>query len=134
MKPSSLPAFLSRFLARAALLATDFLAGCTSVQVTDDNKTLGEYKLGYLIVQPTQSFEKTREATRKAFQEMGYFLVQDEFDPPGSGELRARTPNDTTVELKLKSFGSYTNVKIRHGLRGELAPAQQLYQAIAKNF
>ena len=109
------------------------MSGCTSVQVTSDNKTLGEYKLGYLIVQPLQSFENTREATRKGFKDIGYFLVQDELALPGECELRARTPNDTIVVVKLKSFGSYTNVKIRHGLSGELAPAQQLYQAIEKN-
>jgi hypothetical protein len=110
------------------------LGGCTTVQVTGDNKTLGEYRLGELIVQPLQPFETVREATKKAFKEMGYFLVQDELDLPGSCELRARTPNDTTVTVKLKSFGTYTSVKIRHGLRGELAPEQQLYQAIARNF
>jgi len=117
----------------ALLLASGF-SGCTSVQVTGDNKTLGEYKLGYLIVQPMQPFEKAREATKKGFKDMGYFLVGEEFDPPGNCELRARTTNDTIVEVKLKDFASYTNVKIRHGLRGELAPAQQLYQAIAKHF
>ena len=122
----------------AALLLTLLLAagfsGCTSVQVTSDNKTVGEYKFGYLIVQPLQPFEKVREATKKAFKDVGYFLVQDELDLPGSCELRARTPSDTIVNVKLKSFGSYTNVKIRHGLSGELAPEQQLYQAIERNF
>lgn len=115
-------------------VATAALSGCTSVQVTSDNKTIGEYKMGYLIVQPLQPFEKTREATRKAFKDVGYFLVQDELGSPGECELKARTPNDTIVEVKLKSFGSYTNVKIRHGLRGELAPEQQLYQAIERHF
>lgn len=104
------------------------------MQVTNDNKTLGEYKFGYLIVQPTESFETVRTATKKAFKELGYFLVKDELEVPGTCELRARTPDDTTVEVKLQDFGTYTNVKIRHGLRGELAPEQLLYQAIARNF
>jgi Protein of unknown function (DUF3568) len=133
MKPSRLSAPRSIALLVALLLVSGF-SGCTSVQVTSDNKTVGEYKFGYLIVQPLEPFEKVREATKKGFKDMGYFLVQDELDLPGSCELKARTPNDTTVNVKLKSFGTYTNVKIRHGLRGELAPEQQLYQAIARNF
>ncbi|MEO7412820.1 MAG: DUF3568 family protein [Opitutaceae bacterium] len=133
MKPFRLPALRPGLLA-LALLSLLGLGGCTSVQVTNDSSTLGEYKLGYLIVQPLQPFETVRDATKKAFKDMGYFLVQDELDVPGSCELRARTPNDTTVNVKLKSFGAYTNVKIRHGLRGDLAPAQQLYRAIAKHF
>jgi hypothetical protein len=132
MKPSSF-VFRSRIFVVGLSLAA-VLGGCTSVQVTNDNKTIGEYRLGELIVQPLEPFEKVREATKKAFKDMGYFLVQDELDLPGSCELRARTPNDTIVNVKLKSFGSYTNVKIRHGLRGELAPEQALYQAIARNF
>ncbi|MEO6567314.1 MAG: DUF3568 family protein [Opitutaceae bacterium] len=133
MKTLRLRASRSGVLAFALLLAGSF-SGCTSVQVTNDNNTIGEYKLGYLIVQPLQTFATVRDATRKAFKDMGYFLVQDELDVPGSCELRARTPNDTTVIVKLKSFSAYTNVKIRHGLRGELAPEQQLYQAIARHF
>jgi len=133
MKLRQLPSVRLSLLFSALLVASG-LCGCTNVQVTTDNKTIGEYKFGYLIVQPLQPFEKVREATKKGFKEMGYFLVQDEPDLLGSCELRARTPNDTIVDVKLKSFGSYTNVKIRHGLRGELAPEQQLYQAIARNF
>ena len=133
MISSSLPAIRSIALLLLCALATTF-AGCTSVQVTSDNKTIGEYRLGYLIVQPLQPFEKVRDATKKAFKDLGYFLVQDELGSPGECELKARTPNDTVVEVKLKNFGTYTNVKIRHGLRGELAPEQQMYQAIAKAF
>lgn len=133
MKTFRFPALRSGILA-LALASLLGAGGCTSVQVTNDNRTIGEYKLGYLIVQPLQPFETVREATKKAFKDMGYFLVQDELGEPGSCELRARTPDDTTVNVKLKSFGAYTNVKIRHGLRGELAPEQQLYQAIARHF
>lgn len=133
MKPSRLLVARSFFFFGTLLLAGLF-SGCTSVQVTDDGKSVGEYKLGYLIVQPTQPFEKVHDATKKAFKDMGYFLVQDEMELPGKAELRARTPNDTTVNVSVESLGtSLTKVKIRHGLKGDLAPEQQLYQAIAKN-
>jgi hypothetical protein len=137
MKPSRFPvSHNSRpsLVCAALLLAGATLSGCTSVQVSDANKTIGEYKFGYLNVQPLQPFEKVRDATKKAFKDVGYFLVQDELAALGECELRARTPDDSVVTVKLKNFGSYTNVKIRHGLRGELAPEQQLYQAIEKNF
>lgn len=125
--------------ASALFLIAAMFSGCaTAVQVTDDNKTLGEYKFGFLIVAPPKPFETVREATKKGFKDLGYFLVQDELDPPGKCELRARAADDTIIIVKLESDGTltggpFTNVKIRYGIRGDLAPAQRVYQAIEKH-
>ena len=135
MNSSRLPALRLSAFAALLFLALGFSSGCTSVQVTSDDKAVGEYKLGYLIVQPTQPFDKVHEATKKAIKDMGYFLVKDESEAPGKAELKERTPDDTTVNISLETLSAtLTKVKIRHGLAGELAPAQALYQAIAKNF
>lgn len=123
----------------ALVLFTVLLFGCaTPVQVADDTKTVGEYKFGFLSVSPSKPFETVREAAKKGLKDLGYFLVQDELDPPGKCELRARAADDTIVIVKLESgvtltAGAFTNVKIRYGLRGDLAPAQRIYQAIEKH-
>ncbi|HEX2853497.1 MAG TPA: DUF3568 family protein [Opitutaceae bacterium] len=125
--------------AGALLIFAAAFSGCsTPVQVTTDNRTLGEYKFGFLVVAPPKPFEEVRDAVKRGFKDLGYFLVQDELDPPGKCELRARTADDTIVIVKLESDGTltggpFTNVKIRYGLRGDLAPAQRIYQAIEKN-
>jgi hypothetical protein len=135
MNSSKLLPFRTALFAAALLLALVGTSGCTSVQVTSDDKAVGEYKFGNLIVEPTQPFDKVREATKKAIKDIGYFLVKDESEAPGKAELKARTANDTTVSISLETISAnLTKVKIRHGLKGELAPAQALYQAIAKNF
>jgi hypothetical protein len=127
-----------KFVAIVAFLgAAAAFSGCTTtVQLAPEGKspTLGEYKFGYLIVQPNQKFETVREATKQAFKDLGYFLVKDDIDPPGSNVLHARDAQDTIIEVKLKDFGTFTNVKVRYGIRGELALEQKVYQAIAKNF
>ena len=124
---------IRRLAFAGALLATFAFPACTSVQVTNDNKpSIGEYKLGTLVVQSAHPFEKVREATTKAFKDLDYFLVKDEHKPDG-GELKARDSHDTVFTVNLKGTGNTTEVKIRYGLKGELAPEQQLYQAIAKN-
>ena len=97
------------------------------------SRAVAEYKFGTLIVKPAERFDLVREATKKAFQELGYFLVLDELKLPGRALLKARDPQDTSIEVKLESAGSYTKVKIRHGLRGQLAPEQRLYSAIERN-
>jgi hypothetical protein len=128
-----LPSHRALFAFAAALA----LSGCTTtVQLSNDGKTptIGEYKFGYLIVQPNEKFETVREATRRAFKDLGYFIVKDDIDPPGSNVLHARDAQDTMIEVKLKDFGTFTNVKVRYGIRGELALEQKVYEAIAKNF
>jgi hypothetical protein len=124
--------------AGALLLLAASFSGCTSVQVSDETKTIGEYKFGFLVVTPAKPFEELREASKKAFKDLGYFLVQDEVDLPGKCELRARAADDTIIVVKLESgatvtAGGFTHVKIRYGLRGDLAPAQRIYQAIEKH-
>ena len=117
----------------AATLVIAGLSGCTTVQVSEDSRAVAEYKFGTLIVKPAERFDLVREATKKAFQELGYFLVLDELKLPGRALLKARDAQDTSIEVNLDSAGSYTKVKIRHGLRGQLAPEQRLYSAIERN-
>ena len=122
------------FILSALLIAgLAMFCSCTNVQVTGDGKVIGEYKVGFLYVQPTQSFERVREATQKAFKDLGYLQVGDE-QTPGEAVLRARDANDTLIEVKLKDVTAYTNVKIHCGVMGDLARSQQVYQAIARHF
>jgi hypothetical protein len=116
-----------------ALVALGLFSGCTSVQLTDDGTVVGEYKLGYLIVKPGQSLERVHEAVKKAFKDLGYLQVGDKATP-GEIELSARDSHDTLVNVELKDFTTYTNVRIRCGLSGTLADEQQVYRAIARRF
>jgi hypothetical protein len=116
-----------------ALLALGLFSACTTaVQISDDGRIVGEYKLGYLYVKPAQSLERVHEATQKAFKDLGYLQVGDK-ETPGEFELSARDSHDTLVQVELKDFTTYTNVRIRCGLPGDLAQAQQVYQAIARH-
>lgn len=139
MTSSSSSRLRSTALAAALLILAGSFSGCaTPVQVTDDPKNLGEYKFGFLVVAPPQPFETVREASKRAFKDLGYFLVQDEVDVPQKCELRARAADDTIIIVKLEggatvTAGAFTHVKIRYGLRGDLAPAQRIYQAIEKH-
>jgi hypothetical protein len=122
------------FVGASVLLAALAFSGCTTVQLSEDTRAVGDYKLGTLIVKPAQSFDNVRDATKLAFQDLGYFLVLDELKLPGRATLKARDPQDTSIEVKLESAGSHTKIKIRHGLRGQLAPEQRLFSAIEKHF
>lgn len=115
------------------LLGTGVFSACTNVQVTGDGKVIGEYKIGYLYVKANQPFDKVREATKKAFKDLGYLEVGDE-ETPGQAVLEARDSADTFIQVKLKDFTTYTNVKIRCGVTGDLARSQQIYQTIARHF
>jgi hypothetical protein len=117
-----------------ALLALGLFSSCTSVQLSDDGTVIGEYKLGYLYVKPGQSLERVHEAVKKAFKDLGYLQVGDETDKSGEIELSARDSHDTLIEVELKDFVTYTNVKIHCGLSGSLAQEQQVYHAIAEQF
>jgi hypothetical protein len=118
----------------ALLLMLGAFSSCTSVQVTGDDKVIGEYKIGYLYVKPTQPLDKVREATKKAFKDLEYLQVGDDEATPGETELRARDSHDTLITVKLKDFTAYTNVKIHCGVMGDLAHSQQIYQAIERHF
>lgn len=117
----------------AATFACFALAGCTTVQLSEDTRAVGDYKFGTLIVKPAERFDLVRDATKNAFRDLGYFLVQDELKLPGRAVLKARDAQDKAIEVKLESKGSYTEAKIRHGLRGQLAPAQRLYSAMERH-
>jgi hypothetical protein len=115
-----------------ALLALGSFSGCTSVQLSDDGAVVGEYKLGYLYAKPSQSLERVHAAVKKAFNDLGYLQVGDK-ETPGEIELSARDAHDTLINVELKDFTTYTNVKIRCGLTGALAQEQQVYHAIAEH-
>ena len=135
MNPTQLSASLRKLLIPVILLSLPGLfSACTNVQVTGDDKVIGEYKFGYLNVEPTQPFDKVREATKRAFKDLGYLQVGDDETQQGEAVLRARDSSDTLVEVKLKDFTAYTNVKIHCGVVGDLAHSQQVYRAIARNF
>jgi Protein of unknown function (DUF3568) len=120
-------------IAGTALLALGLLSGCTTVQLSEDGSVVGEYKLGYLYAKPGQSLERTHEAVKKAFKDLGYLQVGEK-ETPGEVELSARDAHDTLTTVELKDFTTYTSVKIRCGISGGLAQEQQVYHAIAGHF
>jgi hypothetical protein len=120
-------------MACIALVALGSFSGCTSVQLSDDGSVVGEYKLGYLYAKPGQSFERVHTAVTKAFKDLGYLQVGDK-SAPGEIELSARDSHDTRITVELKDFTTYTSVKIRYGVSGNLAQEQQVYHAIVQHF
>jgi hypothetical protein len=132
----AIPSFIPSprlLIACTALVALGLFTGCTTVQLSDDGSVVGEYKLGYLIAKPGQSLEKTREAVKKAFKDLGYLQVGEK-ETPGEVELSARDSHDTSITVKLKDFTTYTSVRIHCGISGGLAQEQQVYHAIAGHF
>lgn len=105
-------------------------SGCTTVQVAPS--TIGEYKLGELQVWSTRDFETAYSATKSAFRELNLFQTQDDRKVV-EADLRARDSADTLIVVKIHEVAKgRTSVKIRYGLKGDLARAQQLYQTIER--
>ena len=104
--------------------------GCTQVQVKPDQR--GEYKLGELQVWHDRDFNAVYTAAKNGMKDAGLFLVKDD-RLVVEAELNGRDATDTLVIVKVKEVGkNRTSLKIRYGLKGSLAPAQQLYAAIEK--
>lgn len=105
-------------------------AGCTQVMVSPD--TRGEYKLGELQVFADRDFAATYAAAKDAMKDKGLFLVKDD-RLVVEAELNGRDATDTLVIVKIKELAkNRTSIKIRYGLKGDLASAQSVYAAIAK--
>lgn len=118
---------------RPLLLALAMLgaaAGCTQVLVSPD--TRGEYKLGELQVFADRDFSATYTAAKEAMKDRGLFLVKDD-RLVVEAELNGRDATDTLVIVKVKELAkNRTSIKIRYGLKGDLASAQSVYTAIEK--
>jgi hypothetical protein len=107
------------------------LGGCTQVQVAPN--TLGEFKMGELQVVTDRSFAATYDAAKRGMQEASLFQTRDD-RRASTGELRGRDSADTQVVIKLKELApNRTDVRIRYGVPGNLALAQQVYQSIQKS-
>jgi hypothetical protein len=124
-----------RFLALLVVLGCSLLfgvAGCTHVQVAPD--TLGEYKFGELQVWSDRDFATVYNATKAAFKDLKLFQTQDDRKII-EADVRGRDNADTLVIVKIKEVAKgRTSVKIRYGLKGDLALAQKVYQSIQKNY
>jgi hypothetical protein len=104
--------------------------GCTQVLVSPD--TRGEYKLGEVQVFVDRDFATVHAAAKNGLKDAGLFEVRDD-RLAIEAELNARDTTDTLVVVKIKEVGkNRTSVKIRYGLKGELAAAQRVYTAIEK--
>lgn len=113
-------------LAGATVLAT----GCTQVQVAPE--TRGEYKLGELQVFTDHDFATVHAAAVRGMKDAKLFQTRDDRKVI-EAELNGRDSTDTLVIVKIKEVGkNRTSVKIRYGIKPNLAAAQSLYQAISK--
>lgn len=105
-------------------------AGCTQVQVSP--QTRGEYKLGELQVFVDRDFARVHEAAKNGMKDAGLFEVRDD-RLVIEAELNGRDSTDTLVIVKIKEIAkNRTSVKIRYGIKGDLASAQKLFAAIEK--
>jgi hypothetical protein len=105
-------------------------AGCTQVLLSPE--TRGEYKFGELQVFADRDFAATYAAAKNAMKDKGLFLVKDE-RLVVEAELNGRDATDTLVMVKIKELAkNRTSIKIRYGLKGDLASAQSVYAAIEK--
>lgn len=127
MNPLILRRLALSILAGFALAAA---AGCTHVQVSP--QTRGEYKLGELQVFVDRDFEAAYAAAKNGMKDAGLFAVGDD-KVVVEAELNGRDSTDTRVVVKIKEVAkNRTSIKIRYGLKGDLASAQRLYAAIEK--
>jgi hypothetical protein len=114
-----------------ALAAGFGAAGCTQVLVGPE--TRGEYKLGELQVMADAGFVRSYEAVKRGMKDAGLFQTGDDRKVI-EAEVNGRDALDTRVIVKVKEVGpNRTSIKIRYGLKGDLASAQKLYEAIRKH-
>lgn len=117
-------------LIAVAGLALGAATGCTQVLVSPE--TRGEYKLGEVQVFVDRDFATAHAAAKYGMKDAGLFEVRDDrlvFE----AELNGRDATDTLVVVKVKEVGkNRTSIKIRYGLKGDLASAQKVYSAIEK--
>ena len=105
-------------------------AGCTQVLLSPG--TRGEYRFGELQVFVDRDFAATYSAAKFGLQDKDLFLVKDE-RLVVEAELNGRDATDTLVIVKVKELApNRTSIKIRYGLRGDLASAQSVYAAIER--
>lgn len=119
-------------IVKPLLLALALLgaSGCTQVLVSPE--TRGEYKLGELQVFADRDFAATYAAAKNGMKDKGLFLVKDD-RLVVEAELNARDATDTLVVVKIKELAkNRTSIKIRYGLKGDLASAQAVYVSMAK--
>lgn len=126
--------FLVGFFTLLTLLLGSIVSGlstgCTQVLVGSDVR--GEYKLGELQVFVDRDFAAVHSAAKLGIKDAGLFETKDDRLVIES-ELNARDATDTRVIVKIKEVGANrTSVKIRYGLKGDLASAQRLFQAIQR--
>jgi hypothetical protein len=127
MKPLPFSAHSALLIVFALHLLT---VGCTQVQVAPDVR--GEYRLGELQVFAEGDFATVYEATKLGLAEQKLFITQDH-RLVVEAELKARDASDTMVIVKIKELSpNRTSVKIRYGLRGDLASAQRVYDSIQR--
>ena len=87
----------------------------------------GEFKTEY-----DQNVLTVWEASSRAFQKARFEDVSGTFDAL-SGELTAKTVNDTEIVIKLKSLGlQSTEARIRIGIQGDLKRAEVIHGLILR--
>ena len=111
-------------------LSLGAFSGCTQVLVSPE--TRGEYKLGELQVFVDRDFAAAYSAAKSGMKDLGLFEVRDD-RLVVEAELNGRDSADTRVIVKVKEIAkNRTSIKIRYGLKGDLASAQKVFSAIEK--
>jgi hypothetical protein len=127
-----IPPLRVRFIALAFAAVALGAGGCTAVQVAPG--IAGEFRFQELQVMADQDFTRVYNAAKSGVRDMKLFQTQDDRKVV-EAEIQARDAADALIIVKIKELGpKRTSVKIRYGIPGSLAPAQQLYQAIAKHY
>jgi len=89
----------------------------------------GEFKTEY-----AQDIKTVWTATRMALIKAKFVDVRGTFDAL-SGELTAKTGNDTEIVVKLKGLGPQSSeARIRIGVQGDLKKAEMIHELILREF
>ena len=128
MKINTLRISALLMLAPVLLVST----GCVAVVAAGAAGGTVAWVRGALEVTVDKPIDKVGSASTDAVRGMKFALVSSNVDAV-TGEIIARTSQDTKVEIKLKKVtdGS-TEISIRVGIFGDQAVSQQIYEEIKK--
>jgi hypothetical protein len=116
-------------LGTAALLST----GCVAVVAAGAAGATVAYVRGALQSVLDAPIDRSGEAATQAVKDLKFSVISSKVDAV-SGEIVARTSQDTKIEIQLKKLtGNSTSVDIRVGVFGDEAISLQVLEQIKRN-